>query len=231
MMKKAHEAFEQFKYELDEEMRDTSRYCYVKTVLGYLEVDVRSLLYVTARIISRTDVTEIDEAIIEAAVRAIQRLPDCLLDDLWGLRYEEFVRERFDLVFHRRTPDEKTLKTSGLELLELLFRTMGPASLKCNIFRDIFVAIFSSDGDNGQNSWQKLIASEVKVKRRRGRPRKSEYDVIFQERTGGTESYGKLIRRIRSSDSVSPEVFLNRVKAAVAYRKRKGPGSENPAIG
>jgi len=227
-MKRAREAFEQFRYELPEEMRDTTRYCYVETVLGYLEVDVRSLLYLTARFISPNHVTEIDEAVIETALRVIQRLPDRLLDDLVGLGYEEFVRERFDLVFRPREPNEKKLEINehGIELGKLLFRRMGPGSLRCDIFRDMFIAMFSSDGYNGHNLWQKLIKSEIKAKRRRGRPRKSEYDALYQERTAGTESYGKLIRRIRSSDSVSPEVFLNRVKAAVAYRKRKGLGSE-----
>jgi phage protein U len=224
VMMKAHEMFEPFKYGLPEDLRDTRQYCYVKTNLGYLEIDIRSLLYLTARLITPHEVTEITEAVLETALRAIQRLPDYLMHDLVGIGYEEFLRERLDLELHRRKNDDNLHgnKEKSIHLFEMLLSNVGPGLLQIDAFRDEFIRLFSGDGYIGKKTWKIFVESKIRVKKRRGRPRKSEYDLIYQQRKeDAQESYGKLLRKISSSESVSHAVLLNRAKAAVAYRKRK----------
>lgn len=193
-------------------------------MLGCLEIDIRNLLYLTARLVSPNEVTEITEDVLDMALRVVGRLPDYLMNDLIGSRYEELIGERLDLELHPRKDDDQMQENreKGIRLLELLLRNVGPGLLEIDPFRREFISLFSSDGYVGRKAWTSFIESKVRVKRRKGRPRKHEYDLIYQQRTGCTpESYGKLLRRIAGSDTLNYADVLNRAKAAVSYRKRK----------
>lgn len=225
---KAREMFEPFVYGQPEECRDSPRRFYVRTILGYLEVDLLSLLYLTARIVHRRDVTEIDESVLDTAFRLVEQLPEYLEQDILGMACQEIVREDFDLeiTLRRRTEgDQKTSSESGIRLFELLFRRMGPAILESDRFRKVFIGLFSSEG--GRKAWNGFVKSKVRIEKRPGRPRKEEYDLIYQQRKGEAPvSYGKLIRRISNKDSDTANTLLNRAKAAVAYRKRQDQSSK-----
>ena len=231
MMMRAREVFAPFRYELPDEWRDTPRYCYVKTVLGYLEIDIRKLLYLMAYVVSPDEVTEITEDVLEMALRVVERLPDYLMNDLLGSRHEELLRKRVDLELRpRRDDDQLQVDTeAGIHLVRLLLSKIGPGILEIDLLRHTFTGLFSSRGYVGRKAWTSFVESSVQVKRRKGRPRKSEYDLIYQQRTGGApESYGKLLRQISSSDTITRDVFLNRAKAAVSYRKRKNLRTMSP---
>ena len=221
---KAREIFAPFRYENPEELRDTPRYCYVKTVLGYLEIDIRNLLYLTASVVSPNEVTEITEDVLNMALRVVERLPDYLMGDLLGSRYEEVIAQLFHLkVGPPEKPDGLQESTEEwFRTTRLLLGTVGPDALEIDLLRRELTRMFSSDGHIGKKAWTRFIESKVRVKRRKGRPRKAEYDLIHELRKGCTpESYGKLVRQIPSFDNINHADLLNRVKAAESYRKKK----------
>jgi hypothetical protein len=196
----------------------------VKTALGYLEIDIRRLLFLTAHLVSPSEVTEITENVLDMAVRVVKRLPYYLMNDLLGSRCEELIRPHFEFEIYRRQPNDglKENKEKAIRLLEILLSGVGPFLLEIDAFRHEFNKLFSPDGYIGEKAWTSFIKSKVRVKRRKGRPRKPEYDLIFQARSGITpESYGKLLRRLTDLDAVNHADALNRAKAAVSYRKRK----------
>jgi hypothetical protein len=236
VMLKAFEAFAQFKYELPEELRDTRKYCYVRTALGYLEIDVMSLLCLTARLVNPRVVNksdgkvEITDEIVSSAVEVIQRLPEYLLNDLVGIAFEEFFCHHYrEGLQGKRWPEisrrlyDRKKQTGNLGSLQMILTEFGSGSLEIDDVRDAFTALFSRRGYAGEKPWKTFVKGTIRTKRRPGRPRKSEYDWIYQQRASKpeAESYGKLVKQILSSDPETTAVKLNRAKAAVAYRKRQ----------
>jgi hypothetical protein len=209
--------------------------CYAQTPLGPLEISVDHLLAVTAEALLATegkrigDETEITDAVVEASLNILDRIPEYMARDLLGMAMEARV-ERYaidlGLPFSQRTL-QKRLADPAEELfrmviLKLLFESRGTFSLEMDDIRMAFHSIVSKKGILGK-PWRKFLKTELRERKKPGRPRNTDYDLLFNKRTTNpkTETFGRLLRELPSAISVSPDVARNRLKAAAAYRRKK----------
>jgi hypothetical protein len=235
MLLKAQEAFAAYRYEQPEELRDGKGFCYVNTALGYFEIDIFSLLSTTAiftkrgaRVTSGENL-EITEEVINAALYVLRRLPSYVMTDLIGIAFEHDSNRNLSKGDHPVTWAELSKliynredHKGDLGLLQAVLKKLGPGSLEMDDLRDGLTLLFSRKGLFGPKAWQKLIKDSLHPRKRRGRPRKTEYDQIFAKQISNSkkETYGKLIRELPNADSETHETLRNRLKVAMAYRKK-----------
>jgi hypothetical protein len=205
-----------------------------------LQVELKFVLYLAATAPSnwrgRFRNVLIDRRVVDRAVSIIQRFPGYIKNDLVGLwedsRFEKYVRsdeaESLSRLMTERSSqfsDLATLSDRVFLLSEMIFH--GPRWLEVDKARQVFNKLLFTPG-KGQEGWLHFIRTTLLPKKKRGRPRNSEYDRIFQMRESDPLklSYGKLARQTASFDSSHPEITRNRLRAALAQR-RKSPKRED----
>jgi hypothetical protein len=205
--------------------------CYLETPLGTLEIRIDTLLALMAPIGGKIsgDEIEITDAIVEASVNALDRIPEYMSQDLFGILMEA-TAERYamdhGLSFDWRPFQKKLLNPANdrfrITALRRLFEVWSTASLEMDAVRAAFYQIVSKRGSL-QQPWKKFVNTHLRNKKKPGRPSNTDYDVLFKKRATNpkTETFGKLVRELTTAASVPPDVARNRLKAAAAYRRKK----------
>jgi len=219
-------------------------FCYVNTPFGTLELRIDSLLYMTAGMLKLIignprralmagempdNMTVVTDWVVETSLEVIDRIPTYMVNDLVGM----IMESQFD-VYARdegkpevwRTLQEKLSSAAGdrfgVNLLSAFFQHWGILSLEMDSLRTVFRRVVATKGIVGK-PWKLFLSKHFREKKKRGRPRSTEYDRLLERRTVNpeTETYGKLIRDIVAAASVPPDVARNRLKSAAAYRRKK----------
>jgi hypothetical protein len=210
-------------------------FCYVDTPIGTLELRLDALLCMTARMLGLIDgripgdKTVITDEVVETSLEVVDRIPKYIVNDLIGM----IMEAQFDVhALRKGKPDtwrplQKRLSSPegdrfGLKVLSALFEHWGILSLEMDSIRTAFQRIVATKGIVGK-PWKMFLNKHFREKKKRGRPRRTDYDLLLARRTANpeTQTYGKLIRDMVAAASVPPDVARNRLKSAAAYRRKK----------
>ena len=110
----------------------------------------------------------------------------------------------------------------NLPLLGILLLHQGLVALEVDDVRDALMLAVAPNGPLDKQ-WKRFLEQNLRKKRSRGRPRNAHYDRLFEKKSANPnlETYGKLIRELSNSGTDSA-TLRNRLKAAAAYRKKRG---------
>lgn len=241
---KANKAFKSFRENPHHMPISELGYCFVKTGLGVLQVDVGWLLILVGGILQRSkqksgEVEEIEltEDVLDASVEVLRAIPRYVDADEPGMFFEAdfFVRTKslergkipFDNPFTIGQVFQLMLaKGEKREIINLKF--LGsllagwPHALLLPEVAEAFMTTISEQGQVGTKAWGKFLDKHFHQARRRGRRREALYDSLFKKRLEDpTLSYGKLALEVSRVRKIDLNTAREQLKAAIAYRRRK----------
>jgi hypothetical protein len=230
-------------------------FCFVKTPLGVLQIDIGWLLMLVGHIISDGKVheegkrveIELTDDILDATVEIVRAVPRYIERDLLGMYFEAEGLVRFKTELNPRLREigidkpytvEKLCKLLfvhgekreiiDLTLLGKLLTTPDLAGMSVPEIMEAFVGAISEQGPVGAKPWRKFVEQHFRKKQGKGRRRQELYDVLFKKRTENPGlSYGRLAREVAKSKNIEFSVARDQVKAAIAYRRKKMPATNN----
>jgi hypothetical protein len=251
-VKKAVKAFSEFQDE--PYLKPTSPelgFCFVKTTLGVLQIDIGWLLMLIPGIV-RHDINpsegqgesweiELTEDDLHETLATIRAIPRYIERDLLGMYIEAIVMHRAKDAENPRLHEigldkpytiEKICKLLfehgdkrtivDLELLGQILATGEPTVFSIPEIMDAFLRAISEDGPVGTASWRKFLEQNFRKKRRRGRQREELYDKLFKRRSEDPAlTYGKLAAEVAKLKNIEFRVARDQLKAAIAYRRKK----------
>jgi hypothetical protein len=222
-------------------------FCFVKTSLGVLQIDIGWLLLLIGGILDRkvskrgkSVEIKVTEDVLDATLEVIRAIPRYIHRDMLGMFFEADGLVAFKAVENPRLRDigidkpytvEKICKlllvhgdkreTVDLRMLGALVSTGLPAFAVPEI-EEAFVNAVSERGSVGTGPWRKFIRQHFREKRGRGRRSNQLYDDLFKKRMENPDlSYGKLAREVAKSKNIEFTIARDQLKAAIAYRRKK----------
>jgi hypothetical protein len=220
-------------------------FCFVKTTLGYLQVDVGWLLMLIGGILesekhqAKPEVVEIEltDDVLDATVEVLRSVRRYIQVDLLGMYIEAelLVRAKSIKLTHlpldRPYTVEKLLtfmlskrekhENATLKFLGDFLAAWPPALLLPEVL-ETFISAISKQDPTGTKRWRELIQRLFGTKPRRGRRSEELYDILFKKRLENPGlSYGKLAIDVAKAKNIEFTVAREQLKAAIAYRRKK----------
>jgi len=248
---KAINAFRAFQDEPYLEPISELGFCFVKTTLGVLQVDIGWLLMLIAGILQshshllEQDTVEIEmtDDVLDATVEVLKSVPRYIEADLLGMYGEAGFLVRAKALKNTRHLDKPLTHEQALRILlntgekrEIVnVKFLGdllaawPQALLWPQVLDAFMTTVSERGHVGTKPWRKFIERHFDKKPKRGRRSEELYDTLFKKRLENPGlSYGKLAREVAKVKNIEFTLAREQLKAAIAYRRKKQLASSDP---
>ncbi|PYT60631.1 MAG: hypothetical protein DMG35_10835 [Acidobacteria bacterium] len=247
---KAAEAFSRFQDKPPLEAISELGFCFVKTTLGYLQVDIGWLLILVGGILQvekhqrKQPMAQIEltDDVLDATVEVLRAVNRYTQVDLLGMYFEAGFLVKAKTLEETRLPFGKpytvekllTLMLSKKEKhemgsLEFFADLLGawPGALLLPEVLEMFIQTTAEQGPEQTKRWREFIQRHFGTQRKRGRRSEELYDLLFKKRVENPSlSYGKLALEVAKAKKIDFAIAREQLKAAIAYRRKRAARSK-----
>jgi hypothetical protein len=217
-------------------------FCFVKTTLGVLQIDVGWLLTLVGGIVdpsqtkTKDGTTEVQltDVALEAALEVVSSVGRYVERDLLGMFYEaEFVIKRHQIK-HVLPIDRPYTLNKMVEFLlsskerrriagwKVLAALLSEPSIPFLLVPGVIEALVAALSERDLPRWRQFVSRYFGDQQKRGRRAEKLYDVLFARRVENPGlSYGKLALEVAKTKNIEFTVAREQVKAAIAYRRKR----------